>query len=43
MPEENLYDLKDVAQEVRDKIEIIPVSRVTDLLEAVGILQLAAA
>ena len=43
IPEENLYDLKDVAQEVRDKIEIIPVSRVTDLLEAVGILQLAAA
>ena len=43
IPEENLYDLKDVAQEVRDKIEIIPVSAVTELLEAVGILQLAAA
>ena len=43
IPEENLYDLKDVAQEVRDKIEIIPVSAVTELLEAVGIFQCAAA
>ena len=38
IPKENLYDLKDVAQEVRDKIEIIPVSSVTELLEATGIL-----
>ena len=43
IPRENLYDLRDVAQEVRDKIEIVPVSGVTELLEAVGILQSAAA
>ncbi|MBO7421862.1 MAG: endopeptidase La [Oscillospiraceae bacterium] len=39
IPQENLYDLKDVAQEVKDKIEINPVSKVTELLEAVGILE----
>ena len=39
IPQENLYDLKDVAQEVKDKIEITPVSKVTELLEAVGILE----
>ena len=39
IPHENLYDLKDVAQEVKDKIEITPVSKVTELLEAVGILE----
>lgn len=39
IPQENLYDLKDVAQEVKDKIEIVPVSRVTELLEAVGVLE----
>ena len=43
IPRENLYDLRDVAQEVRDKIEIVPVSGVTELLKAVGILQSAAA
>ena len=37
--EENLHDLKDVAQEVREKIEIIPVSRISDLLSAVGVLK----
>ena len=39
IPQENLHDLKDVAQEVKDKIEIIPVSKVTELLKAVGILE----
>ena len=39
IPEENLHDLKDVAQEVREKIVIIPVSRVSDLLSAVGVLK----
>ena len=38
IPEENLYDLKDVAAEVKEKIEIVPVSTVQQLLEAVGIL-----
>ena len=39
IPRENLFDLKDVAQEVKDKIEIIPVSTVTDILEAVGVME----
>jgi len=34
IPRDNLYDLKDVAQEVKDKIEIIPVSDITEILEA---------
>ena len=42
IPKENLYDLKDVAQEVREKIEIIPVSSVAEILEAVGVLEKAA-
>ena len=42
IPQENLYDLKDVAAEVREKIEIIPVSSVEALLQAVGILEPAA-
>ena len=37
IPQENMYDLKDVAQEVKDKIEIVAVSRVPELLEAVGV------
>ena len=39
IPQENLHDLKDVAQEVKDKIEINPVSKVTELLKAVSILE----
>ena len=39
IPKENLYDLKDVAQEVRDKIEIVPVAHVCELLDAVGVLK----
>ena len=38
IPEDNLYDLKDVAQEVKDNIEIVPVTHVTDILKATGIL-----
>ena len=38
IPEANMYDLKDVAQEVKDKIEITSVSNVEDVLYAVGIL-----
>ena len=38
IPKANLFDLKDVAQEVRDKLEIIPVSSVTDLLTETGVL-----
>ena len=38
IPKENLYDLKDVAQEVKDRIEIIPVSRVEEILQAAGVM-----
>lgn len=38
IPKDNLYDLKDVAQEVREKIEIIPVTHVTDILSAVDVM-----
>ncbi len=38
IPQENMYDLKDVAQEVKDKIEIVPVSVITDILKATGIM-----
>lgn len=38
IPEDNVYDLKDVAQEVKDKIEIVPVTKVTDILTAVGLM-----
>lgn len=37
IPEENEYDLKDVADEVKEKIEITTVSKVGDVLKAVGI------
>ena len=39
IPKENVDDLKDVAQEVRDKIEIVPVSNVAELLKAVGVMK----
>ena len=39
IPEDNEFDLKDVAEEVREKIEITPVTDVTDVLEAVGVLE----
>ena len=39
IPAENVYDLKDVAQEVKDKIEIIPVAHVTDILKEVGVIK----
>ncbi|MBR2121339.1 MAG: endopeptidase La [Lachnospiraceae bacterium] len=35
IPAENEYDLKDVAKEVRDKIETVPVTEVTQILESV--------
>ena len=38
IPEENLYDLKEVAQEVKDKIEIIPVTTAVDVLRQTGVM-----
>lgn len=37
IPKGNMLDLKDVAQEVKDKLEIVPVSEVTELLAETGI------
>ena len=37
IPKENMLDLKDVAQEVKDKIEIVPVSKVNDILTETGV------
>lgn len=37
IPEDNVRDLSDVADEIKEKLEIIPVRKVTDVLEAVGI------
>ena len=39
IPEENVFDLKDVPQEVKDAMEIIPVTGVAELLEQTGILE----
>ena len=38
IPKENLHDLKDVAREVKDRIEIVPVTDVTDILEETGVM-----
>ncbi|RRF95899.1 MAG: endopeptidase La [Lachnospiraceae bacterium] len=37
IPEENMEDLRDVAQEVKDNLEITPVKQVTDVLNALNI------
>ncbi|HBP24031.1 MAG TPA: endopeptidase La [Oribacterium sp.] len=39
IPKENVDDLRDVAKEVRDQLEIVPVERVEDVLDALGILK----
>ncbi len=38
IPEENMFDLKDVAEEVKNHIEVVPVKKVTDVLQSVGIM-----
>ncbi len=38
IPKGNLHDLKDVAREVKDRIEIVPVTDVTDILEETGVM-----
>ena len=38
IPEPNMHDLKDVAQEVLDRIEVVPVSSVRDILTETGVL-----
>ena len=38
IPKANLYDLKDVAKEVKDRMEIVPVSEVSELLAETGVL-----
>ena len=39
IPDENVDDLTDVAQEVKDELRIIPVHRVEDVLKATGVLE----
>jgi len=39
IPEENVFDLKDVAEEVRAKIEVVPVRTVAELLGQVALLE----
>ena len=39
IPDENVDDLTDVAQEVKDELRIIPVHRVEDVLRAAGVLE----
>ena len=39
IPEENVFDLKDVAPEVRERIEIIPVTSVEDVLRRTGVIR----
>ena len=38
IPKENLIDLKEVSDEVKDKIEIVPVNKIEEILKATGIL-----
>ena len=38
IPEENKGDLSQVAEEVKEKLTILPVKQVTDVLEITGIL-----
>ncbi len=39
IPKDNVEDLKDVADEVKEKLEIVPVTQVTDVLKRVGIIE----
>ena len=39
IPEENTDDLRDVAEEVKQELEMIPVHQVRDMLKLVGILE----
>lgn len=39
IPKENMDDLRDVAAEVRDRLEIIPVENIEEVLTALGILK----
>ncbi|MDD6615020.1 MAG: hypothetical protein PUF13_02790, partial [Lachnospiraceae bacterium] len=36
IPEKNVEDLKDVADEVKKKLEIVPVKRIEEVLEQAG-------
>ncbi len=39
IPEKNVQDLEDVADEVKAELEIIPVKKITDVISAVGLMQ----
>ena len=39
IPKENVRDLPEVPQEIRDQLKIVPVQKVTEVLEKTGILE----
>ena len=39
IPKDNADDLKDVAKEVKEQLEIIPVEKTVDVLKALSLLQ----
>lgn len=39
IPKDNVHDLKDVVQEVKDAIEIVPATEVAEILAAAGVMQ----
>lgn len=41
IPKENVEDLDDVAKEVRDQLQIIPVTHVTEILQQTGVMELS--
>ena len=39
IPKENVRDLTEVPQEIRDRLKIVPVQKVTEVLEKTGVLE----
>ena len=39
IPKENVRDLSEVPQEIRDRLKIVPVQKVTEVLEKTGVLE----
>ena len=39
IPKDNMIDLKDISKEVKDKLEIIPVSTIDEVLKQTGIIK----
>ena len=39
IPKENVRDLSEVPQEIRDRLKIVPVQKVAEVLEKTGVLE----